>query len=180
MSPHQSRRGVHWLYCTHTCTYVHKKSDYQTSLIKTSSQAEQSTKVRWPRGALDSISDLGRDFRLRTSDAILLWPRGALDSISDLRRNFRLRTRFSDFGLQTRLSDFGLLTRFSDFRLRTRFSDFGLLTRFLDFGRRTRFSDFGRDFLTSDLIFFIPTTRGIFPISGRGSVQLPGESIHEH
>ena len=56
-------------------------------------------------------------FRLRTSDAILLWPRGALDSISDLRRNFRLRTRFSDFRLRTSDAIFRLRTRFSDLGL---------------------------------------------------------------
>ena len=114
--------------------------------------------IRWPRGALDAISDLRRDFQ--TLDAILLWPRGALDAISDLQRDFQT----SDFGRDFTVAERGIGR---DFRSPTRFSDFGLRTRFYcgreghwtrfqisdaisDFRRDLQTLDFGRDCQTSD------------------------------
>ena len=99
--------------------------------------------------------------RLLPYKCFVQWLKGALDAI------FRLRTRFY-------CGRRGALESISDLR-----RNFRLLTRFSDFGRDFQTSDLGRDFLTSDSIFFIPTTCRIFPIGGRGSVQVPGESIHE-
>ena len=108
-------------------------------------------------------------------NCLVRWPRGALDAISDLRRDFQT----SDFGRDFTVAERGIGL---DFRSPTWFQTLDAIFRLQtsDFGRDFQISDFGRDFLTSDSIFFIPTARRIFPISGRGSVQVPGESIHEH